>query len=180
MPRHLVLVGLPGSGKSTVGKLAAEGLGARLFDIDTLLVRQMGRPIAQIFGMLGEAAFRQMERDAVIAATGGAPAVIVPGGGWAAQPGHVEAIRPSSIVIYLRCGAPVAASRIEQGEVRPLLAGTDPVERMQMLLQAREPFYRLADYEVETNTRPADAVAREVVALARRHGGWPERTDSSP
>ena len=100
MARHVVLVGLPGSGKSTVGKLAAEGLGAPLFDIDTLLVRQMGRPVAQIFGMLGEAAFRQMERDAVLAATAGErPAVIVPGGGWAAQPGQLEGARPSSIVV---------------------------------------------------------------------------------
>ena len=65
MPRHVVLVGLPGSGKSTVGHLAAEKLGAPLIDIDQLLVREMGMPVAQIFGMVGEVKFRQMERDAV-------------------------------------------------------------------------------------------------------------------
>jgi shikimate kinase len=174
MPRHVVLVGLPGSGKSTVGRLAAGGLGAPLFDIDTLLVRQMGRPVAQIFGMLGEAAFRQMEREAVIAALAGAPAVIVPGGGWAAQDGQIEAVRPSSIVVYLRCTPPVAAKRTQGGEARPLLAGSDPADRMKALLEAREPWYRLADYVVDAGPA-ADRVAREVEQLARQHAGWPVR-----
>lgn len=173
MPGHLVLVGLSGAGKSTVGRLVAEGLGAPLYDIDTLIVRQMGRPVAQIFGMLGEAAFRQMERDAVTAALGGPPAVVVPGGGWAAQEGQMEAARASSIVIYLRCRPEVAAGRVQEGEERPLLAGADPVQRMRALLQEREPWYRLADYVVETDTRRPEAVAGEVVKLARQHGGWP-------
>ncbi|HYC31849.1 MAG TPA: shikimate kinase [Gemmatimonadales bacterium] len=180
MARHVLLVGLPGSGKSTVGRLAAGGLGAPLLDIDLLLVRQMGRPVAQIFGMIGEAAFRQMEREAVAAALAGPPAVIVPGGGWAAQEGQVEAVRPSSIVVYLRCPPPVAAKRAEQGETRPLLAGTDPVQRMKSLLEAREPWYRLADYVVDAGTGPADRVARDVEQLARRHAGWPDSSEGPP
>ena len=173
MPRHVVLVGLPGSGKSTVGRIAAEGLGAPLFDIDSLLVRQMGRPVAQIFGMMGEAAFRQMERDAVMAALAGPPAVIVPGGGWAAQEGQMEAVRPSSIVVYLQCPPPVAAKRTEQGEARPLLAGTDPAQRMATLLEAREPWYKLADYVVDAGTPAVERVALSVEEVARRHAGWP-------
>src|SRR5215204_2964147 len=100
MPRHILLVGLPGSGKSTVGRLVAEGLSAPLIDIDGLLVREMGMPVSQIFGMVGEARFREMERDAVTAAQSGNPGVIVPGGGWAAQPGQLEAARASSILVY--------------------------------------------------------------------------------
>jgi Shikimate kinase len=63
--RHVLLVGLPGVGKSLVGQLVAEGLPAPLLDIDSILVRQMGMPVAQIFGMVGEPRFRAMERDAV-------------------------------------------------------------------------------------------------------------------
>jgi shikimate kinase len=66
--RHLLFVGLSGSGKSTVGQMVADELGVTLFDIDQLLVRQIGMPVNQMFGMLGEPEFRRMERDAVAAA----------------------------------------------------------------------------------------------------------------
>jgi shikimate kinase len=66
----------------------------------------------------------------------------------------------------------VAAQRIAQSELRPLLAGSDPEERLKAQLKDREPFYRLADYEVAAGKRPAAEVAAEVAALARRFGGW--------
>jgi shikimate kinase len=172
MKRHVLLIGLPGAGKSTVGGLVAEGLGAPLLDIDSILVRQMGMPVAQIFGMVGEPRFRAMERDAVATAQAREPAIIVPGGGWAAQPGQLEAAKQACLTIYLRCTPTTAARRSEQGEVRPLLAGTDPIERTRLLLQAREPFYRLADYEVSADVKAAPAVAQEIIRLARTHGGW--------
>jgi len=170
--RHVLLVGLPGVGKSLVGRLVAEGLPAPLLDIDSILVRQMGMPVAQIFGMVGEPRFRAMERDAVDTAQAREPAVIVPGAGWAAQPGQLEAAKRASLIIYLKCSVTTAARRSELGEVRPLLTGADPVERTRDLLAAREPFYKLADYEVAADVKPAPAVAQEVVRLARTHGGW--------
>ena len=174
MRRHLVLVGLPGAGKSAVGNRVAEILGARLFDIDQLLVREMGMPVSQIFGMLGEPRFREMEHRAVQAAVAAEePAVIVPGGGWAARPGHMDWARESACLrIYLRCTPAAATNRVDQSETRPLLVGVeDPAERMRKLLEVREPFYRLADYEVSAD-RAADQVAAEVLEVARAHGGW--------
>ena len=171
--RHLLLVGLSGSGKSTVGRLVADGLGAALLDIDQLLVRQVGMPVSQMFGMLGEPEFRRMERDAVAAAWAAeGPSVIVPGAGWAAQAGQMEAGKARSLTIYLECPPPVAARRLEQGEERPLLAGTNPEQRLTAQLKDREPYYRLADYEVAAGKRAAAEVAAEVMALARRLGGW--------
>jgi len=172
MRRHVGLVGLPGSGKSIVGRLVAEALDAQLIDIDMLLVREMGMPVAQIFGMVGETKFRQMERDAVRTARAREPCIIVPGGGWAAQPGEITAARADTLLIYLKCTPKAAATRTERGEVRPLLAGVDPEQRMRSLLEAREPYYQLADYVVETGSRAAEAVAGDVVLLAKRHGEW--------
>ena len=171
--RHLLFVGLSGSGKSAVGHLVAEELGATLFDIDVLLVRQMGMPVSQMFGMLGEPEFRRMERDAVTAAWAAeGPSVIVPGAGWAAQPGQMEAGKARSLTFYLQCPPDVAARRLAGAEVRPLLVGADPEQRLKTLLKDREPFYRLADYEVAAGKRPAAEVAAEVMELARRYGGW--------
>ena len=172
MRRHLLLVGLPGVGKSTIGRQVAEALGAPLFDIDSLLVREMGMPLAQIFGMVGEPRFREMEQKAVLAAAEAEePAVIVPGAGWAAQPGQVHSVRAFALLIYLRCLPGTAAKRSENGEVRPLLVGVDPMETMRQLLEVREPFYKLADFEIASE-RSLDEVVGGVVELARRHGGW--------
>jgi shikimate kinase len=172
MPRHIVLVGLPGSGKSTIGKLVAEALGADVIDIDNLLVREMGKPVSQIFGMLGETRFREMEREAVKTAQAREPCVIVPGGGWAAQPGQLEEARGRSLIIYLKCRPDTAAKRSAQGEVRPLLTGADPLQLMRSLLEEREAFYLKADQHVSGDNPSAEEVAREVAELARRHAGW--------
>src|SRR6266536_1442498 len=94
MKRHIVLIGLPGAGKSTVGRLVAERLHAGFVDIDNLLIRKEGKPIAMIFAEKGEQAFREMERKEVEAALGNEPAVIAPGGGWAAQPGALSRREP--------------------------------------------------------------------------------------
>ena len=172
MAKHILLVGLPGSGKSTVGKLVAEALSASIIDIDGLLVREMGMPVVQIFGMLGEPKFREMEREAVNAARAREPCVIVPGGGWAAQPGQLDAARATSLIVYLKCVAETATKRSQAGEARPLLGGVDPVQRMRTLLDEREPFYRKADHVVDTENVTPERVAAEVMNLARQHGGW--------
>ena len=172
MPRHLVLIGLPGCGKSTVGKLVADALNTFVIDIDSLLVREMGMPVSQIFGMVGEPRFREMERDAVAAAQARDPCVIVPGGGWAAQPGRLEAVKPASLVIYLKCNPATATKRSAQGEPRPLLAGVDPGQKMRTLLEERDRFYRKADHVIDADSGPAEAVAAEVMNLARQYGGW--------
>ena len=172
MKRHLVLIGLPGAGKSTVGRLVAERLQASFVDIDSILIRKEGKPITMIFAEKGEPAFRDMERKEVEVALGNEPAIIVPGGGWAAQPGALEGARPHGYVIYLKARAELAAGRAAPSGTRPVLMGADPVEQMRELFKAREPFYELADATVQTEAKTPDQLASEVVRLAQTSAGW--------
>ena len=174
MTRHIVLVGLPGAGKSTVGKLLAERLGAPYVDIDSLIVRKMQKPIARIFAEDGEPRFRQLEAETMRQALTGPPAVIIPGGGWAAQPGALDGVEAIVFLVYLRVMAITAAKRADQGEEggRPLLVGVDPVEHMRFLLRERERFYLLAEAEVKADVKSAASIADEIATLARERAGW--------
>ncbi|MEO8030608.1 MAG: shikimate kinase [Gemmatimonadota bacterium] len=172
MKRHLVLIGLPGSGKSTVGKLVADQLGAPFIEPDTILVRKMQMPVARIFGMHGEASFREMERQAMESALSGPPSVIAPGGGWAAQPGQLDEAMTKSCVIYLKVMIGTAAKRLAGDDTRPLVSSADPVGSIRGLLKDREPFYCRAEIEVKCDIKTAEQVAEEIVGLARNNAGW--------
>jgi len=172
MSRHVVLIGLPGSGKSTVGKLVAEALGAPLVDIDVIVTRKEGRPIAMIFAERGEAAFRALERAEMETALAGLPSIIAPGGGWAAQEGALDSVQQRGLVVYLKSRPDTAATRAAPQGNRPTLMGEDPALQMRQLLREREPFYLKADATVETDRKPAAKVVEEIVRLARTQAGW--------
>lgn len=172
MKKHIVLVGLPGAGKSTVGKMVAERLQAGFVDIDSVLVRKEGKPITMIFAEKGEQAFREMERKEVETALGNEPAVIVPGGGWAAQPGQLDGARASGYFVYLKARAEIAAGRAEPSGTRPVLMGGDPVDQMRTLFKERDSYYAKADATVLTEAKPAEKVAEEIVRLAQMSAGW--------
>ena len=171
-----MLVGLPGAGKTTAGRLVAERLGAPFVDLDALIVRKAQMPVARIFGELGEPRFRELEREAMRDALGGDPGILAPGGGWAAQPGEIERARTRAVIIYLHVSPANAVRRVGDGadaEVRPLLAhATDPAARIAELLKERQAFYARADHEVRTDSRPAADVASDVEVIARREAGW--------
>ena len=172
--RHVMLVGLPGSGKTTVGRLVAQQLNTGFLDFDQVLVRKQGMPISQIFGLHGEQKFRQMEKQVADNALAGPPSIMAPGGGWAAQEGNLEAAKAAgAVVVYLKVFPAVAANRASGDGTRPLLVGDDPLARMKALLEEREPFYAKADHVVANDSpKTAEQAAEEVLALARTVAGW--------
>lgn len=170
MKRHIVMVGLPGAGKSTVGQLVADRLDAAFVDLDALIVRRMQMPVTRIFGEFGEQKFRELERDAMQSVLDEEPSVIAPGGGWIVQEGELERTRDRAFVVYLKVLVTVAAERADASG-RPLLEG-DPLGRMRDLMKEREPWYTRADLEVKNDHRTAEATADEIVEAARARAGW--------
>ncbi len=172
MKKHIVLIGLPGSGKTSVGRLVADLLHAGFVDIDAILARREGKPINLIFAEKGEAAFREMERKEMETTLANQSAVIAPGGGWAAQDGAIAGAKAQALVIYLRARPETAAQRAAPEGTRPMLIGEDPVARMRQLQKEREPFYREAHAQVDTDRKTPQQVAGEVVRLAQSSAGW--------
>lgn len=168
-PAHLVLVGLPGAGKSTVGRLVAERLDRSFLDFDVELERRQGRSIAEIFGVDGEPHFRLLERALTAELREGPAMVLAPGGGWITQPDVVEMLRPPASLVYLRVHPERALDRLgDQRATRPLLRRPDPAAEMSRLLDARRRAYEGADEVVDTDVVTLSQVVDAVVELGAR------------
>ncbi|MGH7625324.1 MAG: shikimate kinase [Gemmatimonadaceae bacterium] len=149
-PVHLILVGLPGSGKTSVGRGVARRTGRDFLDFDAEIERRTGHSIAQLFEQLGEAHFRQLELDLTAELAPREGMILAPGGGWIMVPGALAMLRPPGRVIYLRTTPAVAYRRMGAGHrSRPLLAAADPLHELSALLAARERSYLSADFVVD-------------------------------
>jgi shikimate kinase len=170
---HIVLVGLPGAGKSTVGQLAADLLGVPFLDFDAELERREGMPVSEIFLVRGERYFRRLERELTAEVRRKPPMLLAPGGGWMIDPANVALVRPPSRIIHLRVGVEAALSRLGPDRaLRPLLTGDEPQERLAGLSKARTPVYETADAEIDTQPLVPQEVASAVGELAT-HWAWP-------
>jgi shikimate kinase len=168
--RHLVLVGLMGAGKTTVGERCAQRLGRPFVDTDDLVQTLAGRPVAELFATDGEAAFRTLERQAVAdACQSPTPLVIACGGGAVLDPTSRRQLHTAGFVVWLRARPGVLAERVDADHVaRPLLAaGVLPT--LTRLAETRAPVYEVvADVTVTTDERSPDEVADAVLEeLAR-------------
>ncbi|OBI55906.1 shikimate kinase [Mycobacterium sp. E787] len=164
MAPKAVLVGLPGSGKSTIGRRLAKALGVGLLDTDAAIEQRTGRTIADIFAADGEPEFRRIEEEVVRAALVEHDGVVSLGGGAVTTAGVRDALAGHTVV-YLEIGAREGVRRTGGGAVRPQLAGPDRAEKYRALLTERAPLYRrVATIRVDTNRRNPGAVVRQIVS----------------
>jgi shikimate kinase len=165
MPPRVVLIGLPGAGKSAVGAELARRLEVAFGDSDELVVQQTGRSVSEIFAHQGEQAFRQLEADMIAEALGGFEGVLALGGGAVTTESVRRDLIDSGVpVVLLTAGQDELLHRLSGSGHRPLLAA-DPAARLAELAAAREPLYReVASMTVQTAGRSIAAVAEELSA----------------
>ncbi|HTE43668.1 MAG TPA: shikimate kinase [Gemmatimonadaceae bacterium] len=164
---HLILVGLPGSGKTTVGQAVAEQTGRTFLDLDQEIERREGRSIGQIFGEKGETYFRKKERELTEELTEVGNMIVAPGGGWVMAADVVAIVRPPSRLVYLRVRPDTALKRLgPMRMMRPLLTRPDPLSELTRILEARKAAYESADNVIDTELYGLQRVIEKVVALA--------------
>ncbi|PQM44616.1 Shikimate kinase [Mycobacterium talmoniae] len=164
MAPKAVLVGLPGSGKSTIGRRLAKTLGVDLLDTDAAIEQQTGRSIADIFATDGEAEFRRIEEQVIRQALDEHDGVLSLGGGAVTTDGVRDALAGHTVV-FLEISAAEGVRRTGGNTVGPLLAGGDRAEKFRALMAHRVPLYRrVATFRVNTNRRNPGAVVRYIVA----------------
>ena len=164
---HLVLIGLPGAGKSTIGRAVANRLHRPFLDFDVEIERRTGLTIAQLFAQKGEPTFRQMEVELTYELAAAPPMVVAPGGGWVTNRGVMALLRPRARIIHLRVSPTEALRRLSRSRViRPLLLVTNPTAVMNNLWSSRAELYEQADIEINVEVHDSQRVIDAVLALA--------------
>lgn len=176
--RNIVLIGLMGAGKSTVGRLLAGRLGRPFADTDALIEKDAGMSISEIFATYDERHFRRLEAEVVrqVAALRGQ--VVAVGGGAVLDPGNVTQLRSTSDLVLLDAPPDDLAQRLGDASARPLLAGEDVAERLDRLRMERAAAYSsAATAVVDTAGRSVEEVADVVLSWARRQPGLLSRDE---
>lgn len=168
--RALALVGLPGSGKTTVGRQLARRLGVDFIDTDAVIEQHLGESIRSFFEREGEDRFRDVETEVLLGLiaglpAGGAPAVLSTGGGIVLRPANRAALASAAATLYLRSSPEELFRRLRHDTQRPLLQVADPLKKLRDLFHVRDPLYReTAAFVIETG-RPSVATLVNMILM---------------
>ncbi len=170
--RTVVLVGLMGVGKSSIGRRLASALNLPFRDADTEIETAAGRSIADIFAERGEAEFRDGERRVIARLLDQPPHVLATGGGAFMQEQTRKLILERAVAVWLKADLEVLARRVARKTTRPLLIGRDPMEVLKAQAEARYPHYAEAHITIDTGDAPhggaVHAVLHALERLARK------------
>lgn len=167
--RSVVLVGLMGAGKTTIGRRLAARLGLPFRDADAEIELAAGMPVSDIFAAYGEAGFRDGERRVIARLLEEGRLVLATGGGAFMDPGTRARIAVSAVSIWLKADHETLMRRVRRRSHRPLLNQGDPDETMRKLMAARYPVYALADLSVVSHEATAERVTQEVLEGLQRY-----------
>jgi len=168
MAKHVTLVGMMGSGKSTVAPIVAKELGRDAIEVDALIEEQEGMSVGDIFMAKGEAYFRRVEAEFIARLIRMEPAVLSLGGGAFQWEATRNLLLENTVVFYLSAPHDVLVARLQSGTAaRPLLAtpGIDLTQTIKDLLDRREEHYSQAHYRIETISHPPEEVAKSVLMM---------------
>ena len=161
--RPIVLIGLMGAGKTTVGKRLAQRLHLPFVDADHEIEAAAGMTITDIFAKFGEPHFRDGERRVIARLIDGTPKVIATGGGAFMNADTRALILDRATAVWLDAEPAVLADRVRRRDTRPLLRGRDPEEVLTELAAVRNPFYALAPIRVQSIAAPHDATVTAIL-----------------
>ncbi len=167
--RSIVLVGLMGCGKSSIGKRLAARLAMPFIDADEEIEKAAGKTINDIFAEHGEAHFRDGERKVIGRLLAAGPQVLATGGGAYMNAETRSRIHGDGIAVWLKADLPILMRRVLKRDTRPLLRNGNPEATMKALIEARYPVYAEADLTVESRDEPHDVIVAE---LASRLAQW--------
>jgi shikimate kinase len=164
--RSVVLIGMMGVGKSSIGRRLAARLAIRFVDADTEIEKAAGMSISDIFARHGEPDFRSGEARVIARLLEGGPQVLATGGGAFMNEGTRAAIKAKGVSIWLSAEFEVLSKRISKRKnERPMLQTDNPEETLRHLLKVREPTYALADLTVQSREGPHDVIVTEIVSM---------------
>jgi shikimate kinase len=167
--RSIVLVGMMGAGKSSIGRRLAARMGVPFVDADSEIEKAAGMTIPEIFSAHGEPYFRAGEARVIARLLDGGPQVLATGGGAFMNPETRQAIRQKGVSVWLRATLDVLNRRIRRRHDRPLLRNADPVATLRRLIDERYPIYAEADLTVESREVPHDTIVEEIIGGLRGH-----------
>lgn len=170
MCSNIYLIGFMGTGKTTAGRLLAKELNMDFVDTDEFIEQGMGMTVPSIFGIYGEAFFRQLEHNALISIADRQGMVASTGGGIVLRNDNINIMRSSGVMVCLDASADTVMRNVGSGKGRPVLDGGDLRRNIIELMDKRRQFYCQADIIVNIDDKTLETISDEIIALLKQRG----------
>ena len=167
--KNIVLVGMMGAGKTTVGELLATKLNRELKDIDRVIEQEQKKSIIEIFTDDGEEAFRKLESETIEKFSNMSDLIISTGGGALEKANNLSNLQKNGIIIYLKADIEELYKRVKNETQRPLLKEQDPLEVIKKLIKKREKFYLMANITIITDNKSPEKITEEIIKAIKNY-----------